>query len=260
VADSAEAGSVYGATRQLDFELELGAFVGPGSALGEPIRMRDAEGHIFGLVLLNDWSARDIQKWEYVPLGPFGAKNFCTSISPWVVTLDALEPFRCATSAGEQREPLPLPYLRDPEYGSYDIKLEVALRPAAAGAAQATTICRTKFSCLFWNIKQQLVHHTVTGCNMAPGDLLGSGTISGATPDSFGSMLELAWRGTKPLTLPDGSQRSFLQDGDEVIMRGWCERAGAPRVGFGVCTGTVLPATPYVEEGGGGGGSEALKS
>lgn len=200
-----------------------GTFVGPGNVLGEPIRIEDAEEHIFGLCILNDWSgacasccaracyaqssslipvhasrmlakrlcsrrpppspaARDIQRWEYVPLGPFGAKNFCTSISPWVVTLDALEPFRCATSAGTQSEPAPLPYLRDPHYGSYDIQLEVTLR--AAGMAAPVVISRSNFSHLYWNIKQQLVHHTVTGCNMRPGDLLGSGTISGAVCDA----------------------------------------------------------------------------
>ena len=166
----------YGPSKQLDFELELGAFVGAGSALGEPVAMADADAHLFGVVLLNDWSARDVQRWEYVPLGPFGAKNFATSVSPWVVSFDALEPFRCASSAGTQ-EPTPLPYLRDPAYGSYDVRLEVSLRPA--GAAAAAVICRTNFACMYWNFKQQLVHHTVTGCNLEPGDLLGSGTISG---------------------------------------------------------------------------------
>ena len=204
--------------------------------------MAAAEAHLFGVVLLNDWSARDIQKWEYVPLGPFGAKNFATTVSPWVVTFDALEPFRCAASAGVQ-VPTPLPYLRDPAYGSYDVHLEVTLRPA--GAAAAATICRTNFACMYWNFKQQLVHHTVTGCNLETGDLLGSGTISGATPDSFGSMLELAWKGTKPLPMLDGTTRTFLLDGDEVVMRGWCEKDGV-RVGLGECSGVITPAKPFV--------------
>ena len=253
-ADAADAakGAVHGATRRLDFELEVGTFVGPGNALGEPVAIADADAHIFGLCLLNDWSARDIQAWEYVPLGPFGAKNFCTTISPWVVTLEALEPFRCATSTGAQ-DPPPLAYLRDPQYGSYDVRLEVAVRPAAAAgaaeAAPATVVTRSNFRHMYWNLRQQLVHHTVTGCNLQPGDLLGSGTISGPQEGERGSLLELTWKGERPLALalPGGGSaaRTFLQDGDEVEMRGWCERASdGLRIGFGECRGVVLPALP----------------
>lgn len=190
-------------------------------------------------------AARDIQKWEYVPLGPFGAKNFATTISPWIVTLEALEPFRCPTSAGAQTEPVPLPYLRDPKYGSYDVKLEVSIR--AADMTSPAVVSRSNFRYMYWSASQQLAHHTVTGCNMRPGDLLGSGTISGPEPGSYGSMLELAWRGTKPVQLGDtGKTRVFLQDGDTVTIRGWCEKEGGLRIGFGACTGTMLPATPYV--------------
>jgi fumarylacetoacetase len=211
--------------------------------------MEDAESHLFGLCLLNDWSARDIQKWEYVPLGPFGAKNFATTISPWIVTLDALEPFKCATSTGAQ-DPPPLPYLRDSAYGSYDVQLSVAIQGAAMSAP--AVVSRSNYKHMYWNIRQQLVHHTVTGCNMRPGDLLGSGTISGPTADSRGSMLELSWKGETPLqlaaegTAPGTETRVFLKDGDKVIMRGFCEREGV-RIGFGECVGTVLPATPFKE-------------
>jgi fumarylacetoacetase len=215
--------------------------------------MEPTTGPNSSLVLFNP-AARDIQKWEYVPLGPFGAKNFCTTISPWIVTLEALEPFRCPTSAGTQTDPEPLPYLRDPAYGSYDIKLEVAIKNPSFGEKEAI-ISKGNFSCLYWNIKQQLTHHTVTGCNMRPGDLLGSGTISGSTPDSYGSLLELAWKGTKPLEMPDGTKRVFLQDGDSVIMRGWCQGEDGLRVGFGSCAGKVLPAQPYVAPSSGAGSS-----
>ena len=190
--------STFGPCKLLDFELEMGFFVGgTPPPLGTAIKMENASNYIFGMCLLNDWSARDIQKWEYVPLGPFGAKNFGTTISPWVVPMAALEAFKCPTSAGEQVDPLPLPYLRDPEYGSYDIKLQVAIR--GEGMASAEPVTQSNFANLYWNVKQQLVHHSVTGCNMSPGDLLGSGTISGATeePASYGSMLELCWRGAK---------------------------------------------------------------
>lgn len=203
-------------------------------------------------------AARDIQKWEYVPLGPFGAKNFCTSISPWVVTLDALEPFKCHTSAGPegQKDPEPLPYLRDPNYGSYDIKLTVSItNPAFPAASPEAIISTSNFRCLYWSIRQQLAHHTVTGCNMRPGDLLGSGTISGPTPDSYGSLLELAWKGTKPLEMPDGTKRVFLQDGDAVVMRGWCQGEDGLRVGFGSVAGKVLPAEPFVAPASGAGSS-----
>jgi fumarylacetoacetase len=234
-ADDAPA-PTFGPSRSLDFELEMGLFVGPGNALGQPIPIEKAPEHIFGMVLVNDWSARDIQKWEYQPLGPFLAKSFGTSISPWVVTLDALEPFR---TAGPKQEPAPLPYLRSPGDWAFDIHLEVALQ--GAQMARPHLICRSNFQYLYWNVCQQLAHHTVNGCNLRPGDLLASGTISGPTPDSFGSLLELAWKGTRPLAFPNGEQRVFLQDGDRVTMTGWCQGAGY-RVGFGEVTGRVLPA------------------
>ncbi|WP_211474480.1 fumarylacetoacetase [Collimonas humicola] len=227
---------VFGACRKLDFELETGFIIGQPNALGEPIDIASAEQHIFGMVLLNDWSARDLQQWEYVPLGPFNSKSFATSISPWVVTMDALEPFRVASPA---QQPQPLPYLQQSGKNGYDITLEVALQPGAA--AQPQTICRTNFKAMYWTMVQQLAHHTVSGCNTRIGDLMGSGTISGSTPESFGSLLELTWNGKNPLSLADGSQRSFIQDGDEVAMTGWCQGDGY-RVGFGVVSGKILPA------------------
>src|SRR5262245_51313350 len=233
-ADDA-ASPTFGPSRSVDFELEVGFFIGTGNNLGEPIPVERTAEHIFGMVLVNDWSARDIQKWEYVPLGPFLAKNFGTSISPWIVTLDALEPFR---RPGPVQEPQPLPYLRSPGDWAYDIHLEVLLQSAQMTEPQI--ICRSNHRHLYWNIAQQLAHHTVNGCNLRPGDLLASGTISGPTPDSFGSLLELSWRGTKPLALPNGETRSFLEDGDRVTMRGWCQGQGY-RVGFGEVTGKILP-------------------
>ena len=191
-------------------------------------------------MLCNDWSARDVQKFEYVPLGPFGAKNFATSISPWVVSADALAPFRCATSAGEQTAPVPLPYLQDPTYSSYDLKLTVEIAPAAGGAP--TVVSTSNYRHLYWTCKQQLVHHSVTGCDMRPADLLASGTISGADATAFGSMLELCWQGTKEVgPLSDGTTRKFLKDGDTVTMRGVCAGDGYT-IGFGECAGAVLPA------------------
>jgi fumarylacetoacetase len=230
------AAPIFGPTRSLDFELEMAAFIGPGNELGEPIPIGSAYDHLFGMVLLNDWSARDIQAWEYVPLGPFLAKNFCTSISPWIVTFEALEPFR---TAGPVQDPTPLPYLQTSGDQAYDIYLEVYLQSEKMD--QPHRICSSNFKYLYWNVSQQLAHHSINGCNVGSGDLLASGTISGPTPDSYGSMLELAWRGTKPLTLPSGEQRSFLQDGDRVTMTGWCQGNGY-RVGFGEVTGKVLPA------------------
>lgn len=227
---------VFGPSRLLDFELETGFFVGPGNLLGYPVPIERAADHIFGMVLVNDWSARDIQKWEYVPLGPFLGKNFATSISPWVVTLEALEPF---ARAGPPQDPKPLPYLRSKGKWAYDIQLEVSLRTESM--TEAHRICRTNFQNLYWNICQQLAHHTVTGCNLKPGDLLASGTISGPTPKSFGSMLELAWKGTRPIRLPGGEERKFLRDGDRVTMTGWCQGKGY-RVGFGEVTAQILPA------------------
>jgi fumarylacetoacetase len=220
----------------VDFELEMGFFIGPGNALGEPIPIERAEEHIFGLVLVNDWSARDIQKWEYVPLGPFLAKNFGTSISPWVVTLDALAPFRIA---GPQQDPQPLPYLRSPRNAAYDVHLEVLLQ--AEGMKEPVRMCASNLQNLYWNFCQQVAHHTSNGCNLRTGDLLATGTISGPTPESRGCLLELTRGGRQPLTLPDSQTRGFLEDGDRVTLTGWCEGAGY-RIGFGEVTGKLLPA------------------
>lgn len=225
---------VHGPSRLLDFELEMGFFVGPGNDLGSPIPIEEAADHIFGFVLVNDWSARDIQKWEYVPLGPFLGKNFATTISPWVVPMEALEAFR---TSGPTQDPEPLDYLTTNGPWSYDIALEVGIRTPRAEAPDI--VCRSNFKHLYWNVCQQLAHHTVNGCNARPGDLMASGTISGPTPDSYGSMLELSWRGTKPLTLSDGTERKFIQDGDSVVMRGWAQGDGY-RIGFGKAEGTVL--------------------
>jgi fumarylacetoacetase len=227
---------VFGACRKLDIELETGFIVGRGNALGEPIACADAEAHIFGMVLLNDWSARDIQQWEYVPLGPFNAKSFATTLSPWIVTLDALEPFRVAQPV---QEPQPLEYLRHDGAHAFDIALEVKLRPQRA--QQATTIARTNFRHMYWTMAQQLAHHTVSGCNTRVGDLMGSGTISGPAEDSYGSLLELTWNGKNPLELKEGGTRVFIEDGDELTLGGWCQGEGY-RVGFGACSGEILPA------------------
>ncbi|AXE99420.1 fumarylacetoacetase [Paraburkholderia hospita] len=227
---------VFGACRKLDIELETGFIVGRGNALGESIACGEAEDHIFGMVLLNDWSARDIQQWEYVPLGPFNSKGFATTISPWIVTLDALEPFRVAQPA---QDPQPLEYLRHVGEHAFDISLEVLLKPH--GAKEATTISRTNFRHMYWTMAQQLAHHTVSGCNTRVGDLMGSGTISGPTDDSFGSLLELTWNGKNPLQLKDGGTRGFIEDGDELTLAGWCQGDGY-RVGFGTCIGEILPA------------------
>ena len=227
---------VFSPSHLLDFELEMGFFVGPGSTQGQPIPVERAHEHIFGMVLVNDWSARDIQKWEYQPLGPFNAKNFATSISPWIVTLDALEPFRCA---GPQQEPEPLAYLRNPGDFAYDIELEVWLQSKKVEGP--VRICTSNFRYLYWNINQQLAHHTITGCNVRPGDMLASGTISAPKPSGFGSLLELTWKGTRPLIFADGEQRKFLADGDIVAMTGFC-RSDSYRVGFGQVTGKILPA------------------
>jgi fumarylacetoacetase len=226
----------FGPSRSLDFELEMGVFVGPGNPLGRPVPVTAAADHLFGMVLVNDWSARDIQRWEYVPLGPFLSKNFGTSISPWVVTLEALEPFR---TAGPKQDPTPLSYLQSQGDWAFDIHLEVWLQ--SERMTEPSRLCMSSFRNLYWNVCQQLAHHTVNGCNLRPGDLLASGTISGPTPDSYGSLLELAWKGTKPLTLPSGEKRVFLQDGDRVTMTGWCQGSGY-RVGFGEVTGRILPS------------------
>jgi fumarylacetoacetase len=227
---------LFGPSRSLDYELEMAFLIGTPNKLGEPVPIDRAHEHIFGMVLMNDWSARDVQAWEYQPLGPFLAKNFCTSISPWVVTLEALEPFRKALPP---QDPEPLPYLRRPNDSSYDIQLEASLRTSSM--AEPHVITRTNFRHLYWSIAQQLAHHTVGGCNLQPGDLLASGTISGPAEDSRGCMLELTWRGANPLTLPNGESRKWLEDGDTLSITGWCEGDGH-RVGFGEVSGRVLPA------------------
>ncbi|TGE20019.1 fumarylacetoacetase [Hymenobacter elongatus] len=229
------AAPTFGPSQQLDFELEVAFIGGKNTELGHPIPLQHAEEHIFGLVLFNDWSARDIQSWEYVPLGPFLGKSFGSSISPWVVTLDALEPFRMA---GPVQEPEPLLYLRQADQHNFDIRLEVGIQPADG---PETTVSRSNFQYMYWSMAQQLTHQTSNGCNLQVGDLYASGTISGATPDSLGSMLELAWKGTRPLPLTDGSERKFILDGDTVTMRGFAEKDGV-RIGFGEVTGTILPA------------------
>ena len=235
-AVASAAAPVFGPSRSFDYELETAFLIGPGNALGKPIPVDRATDHIFGLVLMNDWSARDIQAWEYQPLGPFLAKNFCTSISPWVVTLDALEPFRKPLPV---QDPEPLPYLRRPNDFSFDIQLEAQLQTDKL--AQPHLITRTNFQNLYWSISQQLAHHTVNGCNLQPGDLLASGTISGPTEDSRGCMLELTWRGANPLALPNGETRKWLEDGDRLTITGWGHGHGY-RVGFGEVTGRILAA------------------
>ncbi len=239
---------IFGPCRNLDYELELGAFVGPGNSLGEPVPIADAAGHLFGVVLLNDWSARDIQTWEYQPLGPFLAKNFLTTVSPWVVTIEALAPFRAPAFVRPSGDPAPLPYLTDASdaaSGGIDLTLEAWLltgKMRAAGAAPHR-LSRGNFREIYWTLAQLLTHHASNGCNLQPGDLLGSGTVSGPTKDARGCLLELSWRGTEPLVLPNGEERRFLADGDEVILRGFAERPGARRIGLGECRGVVLPAT-----------------
>ncbi|MBK6540732.1 MAG: fumarylacetoacetase [Flavobacteriales bacterium] len=226
---------VFGPTKQLDLELEVAFVTFAGKPLGQRISTAEAEDHIAGLLLFNDWSARDIQSWEYVPLGPFLSKNFASSVSPWLVTLDALAPFRVP---GPVQDPQPLPYLLFEGDRNIDLRLEVAIVPEGGGE---TVVCRSNHRHLYWNIAQQLAHHTVNGCNIRCGDLMASGTISGPDPTSFGSMLELTWRGTKPLLLNDGSTRKFIEDGDTVVLRGHCEASGV-RIGFGALETKVLPA------------------
>lgn len=226
---------IFAPCRNLDFELETAFITYDGKALGDSISTAEAEDYIFGMCLFNDWSARDIQTWEYVPLGPFLAKNFASSISPWIVTMDALEPFKCE---GPKQEPKVLSYLEFEGQKSYDIKLSVYMQPENGAE---NLICSSNQKYMYWNMVQQLAHHTVNGCNIKCGDLMGSGTISGPTPDSYGSMLELAWKGTKPLKLSDGTERRFILDNDTVIMRGHCEKDGV-RVGFGEVKAKILPA------------------
>ena len=226
---------IFGPSRQVDFELEMAFVTYEGKPLGDSISTAEADNYIFGLCLFNDWSARDIQAWEYVPLGPFLAKNFASSISPWIVTLDALESYAVDTT---KQDPKVLSYLEFEGKRSYDIHLQVAIEPENA---EETVICNSNFKYMYWNMAQQLAHHTVNGCNIRCGDLMGSGTISGPTEDSYGSMLELAWKGTKPLKMNDGSERKFILDGDTVIMRGHAESNGV-RIGFGEVKAKILPA------------------
>ncbi len=222
---------VYGPSRLLDFELEMAFITHPGKGMGKPITTSDAEDYIFGMVIFNDWSARDIQKWEYVPLGPFLGKNFASSISPWVVTLDALEPYRVA---GSVQHPAVLPYLQFEGDSHYDLDLEVEIIPANG---LGKVVCRSNFKYMYWNMRQQLAHHTVNGCNIRGGDIIASGTISGPDQGSFGSMLEISWKGTKPVAMPDGTERKFIQDGDTVVMR-----ASKGLIGFGHVSGELKPA------------------
>jgi fumarylacetoacetase len=234
----------FGPSRRLDYELEVGAVIGRGNALGAPIPIGRAESHVAALCLVNDWSARDIQTWEYQPLGPFLAKSFATTMSPWLVTLEALAPFRIGPAARAPDDPAPLEHLADDEdasSGSWDIDLGVWIlseRMRAAGVP-AFRVSRGRFDRMYWTFAQMVAHHTSNGCNLRPGDLLASGTVSGPSRESRGSLLERTWRGTEPLALPSGESRRFLEDGDEVIMRGVCERAGFRRIGFGECRGTV---------------------
>ena len=238
---------VFVPTRSLDYEMEVGCFVGPGNGIGEPIPIGSAESHLFGLCLVNDWSARDVQSWEYQPLGPFLSKNFTTTVSPWVVTLEALEPFRIPAGVRPDGDPAPLPYLTDPAdraRGGVDIILEVYLATAEmrARATPPERLSRGRAADLYWTFAQMLAHHTSGGCNMRPGDLFASGTVSGPTRDARGCLLELTWRGAEPLALPSGETRAWLEDGDEIIMRGRCERAGAVTIGFGECRGIIQAA------------------
>lgn len=235
IKPSPEENPIYAPCRNLDFELETAFITFEGKPLGDSISTEEAEDFIFGMALFNDWSARDIQTWEYVPLGPFLAKNFASSLSPWIVTLDALQPFKVA---GPEQDPKVLSYLEFSGDKSYDINLKVYLQPEGS---EENLICESNFKYMYWNMAQQLAHHTVNGCNIRCGDLMGSGTISGPTPNSYGSMLELAWKGTKPLKMSDGTERKFIQDNDTVIMRGYSEKNGV-RIGFGEVSTKVLPA------------------
>lgn len=233
---------VYAPSRMLDYELEVGAFIGPGNPLGEPIPVTSAEDHLFGVCLLNDWSARDIQSWEYQPLGPFLGKSFATSISPWIVTLDALEPFRMPAAARPAGDPAPLAYLQAPGPGAFGITLEVWLRTAKM--QQPVRLSQSDFGSLYWTFGQMIVHHTSNGCPLRPGDLIGSGTVSGPEKQNEGCLLEITRRGAEPLQLPSGESRAFLEDGDEVILKGWCAASGFRRIGLGECRGLILPALP----------------
>jgi fumarylacetoacetase len=240
-----EAAPSFGPTKRLDYELEVGVFVGAGNELGQPISINDIEQYLFGLCLVNDWSARDVQAWEYQPLGPFLAKSFATTISPWIITLDALEPFRSPARVRPADDPVPLAYLSSHENttrGGFDIQLEVWLQSARMRAERRhpVRLSHVRFTEMYWTLAQLATHHASNGCNLRSGDLLASGTVSGPSKESRGCLLELAWRGTEPISLPTGEQRRFLEDGDEVILRGYCERDGFARIGFGECRGVVI--------------------
>ncbi len=226
---------VFGPSKLLDFELEMAFVVGKSTELGETVSTAQAEDYIFGMVLFNDWSARDIQAWEYVPLGPFLGKSFASTISPWVVTLDAMDPFRVK---GPKQSPKVLSYLEYEGEKNYDLNLSVEIQPEEG---KSKTVCKSNFKYMYWNMCQQLAHHTINGCNLNVGDMCASGTISGKNKNSFGSMLEITWRGANPVSMPDGSERKFINDGDTVILKGWCEKNGV-RIGFGEASGKVLPA------------------
>ncbi len=234
----------WGPSRRLDYELEVGFYIGPGNVLGTPIGIGEVESHIFGVSLVNDWSARDLQAWEYQPLGPFLAKSFATSVSPWVLTLEALEPYRVPALIRPEGDPDPLPYLDDArqrDRGGLDLRLEVSLSTSQMRAAKMApfVVPRNSLRHLYWTPGQLVTHHASNGCNLRPGDLVASGTVSGPTRESRGCLLELTWRGEQPITLPHGETRRFLEDGDEVIFRGWCEREGFVRIGTGECRGVV---------------------
>jgi fumarylacetoacetase len=234
-----ESTPVFGPSRSIDFELEMGFITTDANIMGENIPVHEAEDYIFGMVLLNDWSARDMQKWEYVPLGPFLAKNFATSISPWIVTMDALEPFR---TKGPKQDPTPLPYLQQKGKYAFDINLEVQIEPENA---EATIVSNSNFKYMYWSMSQQLAHHTSNGCRVNSGDMMGSGTISGPTPNSYGSMLELTWNGKNPIVMKDGSERKFINDNDTVVMKGFCKN-NEVRIGFGEVSSKLLP--PFVRK------------
>jgi fumarylacetoacetase len=241
---ASQAAPDFGLSHRLDYELETGFFVGPGNLLGEPIPIEQAADHLFGVCLLNDWTARDLQAWEYQPLGPFLAKSFCTSLSPWVTTMEALAPFRVSAAQRSAVDPGPLPYLflkDDQQRGAIDLTLEVYLRSAVMRdtGAKPVRLSRTNLRTLYWTPAQLLTHHTSNGCNLLPGDLLGSGTVSGPEKDNRGCLLELTQNGREPITLPTGESRSFLEDEDEVIFRGYCERPGLARIGLGECSGRI---------------------
>ena len=245
VSAKPEGPPTFAPTARLDYELEVGAVIGAGNPLGTPIPLAEAEAHLAGLVLVNDWSARDVQAWEYQPLGPFLAKNFATTISPWLVTLDALAPYRVPARARTADEPAPLPYLtdgRDQTQGGFAITLEVWIRTARMREAgtPAERLSQGSFAQMYWTLGQMLTHHASGGCNLRPGDLIASGTVSGPEQSSRGCLLELTWRGAEPVTFSNGETRAFLADGDEVILRGWCEAPGRARIGFGDCRGTVV--------------------